>query len=119
MVGDNFMPELHLWDPKVGKYFACGPFTKHEQRINQFMKDGILSGIYKNELDKACFQHDAAYNTYKDLKNRTQADIVSKNKAYKIATDARVDGFQRALASMVWKFFNEISKNVLGSGIKK
>ena len=55
LVGDKFMPEIHLWDSKVEKYSACGPFTKHEQRINQFMKDGRLSGIYKNELDKLVF----------------------------------------------------------------
>ena len=118
LVGDKFMPKLHLWDPKVGKYSACVPFTKHEERINQFLKDGELSGIHKNELDKACFQHSSAYNKYKDLKNRTRSDIALKNKAYKIATDLRVDGFQRALASMVWKFFNEGSKKVLGSGIE-
>ena len=93
LVHDTFMPELHLWDPKVKKYSACGPFTKHEQRINQFMKDGRLSDIYKNELDKACFQHDMAYNKYKDLKGRTQSDSVLKNKAYKIAVDPKVDGF--------------------------
>ena len=51
-----------------------------------------------------------AYNKYKDLKGRTQSDIVLKNKAYEIATDPRYNGFQRALASMVWKFFNERSK---------
>ena len=107
LVGDKFMPKLHLWDPKVNKYFACGPFTKHEQRINQFMKDGKLSNIYKNELDKACFQHDTAYNKHKDLKRRTQSDIVLKNKVYKIAANPKVDGFQRALASMVYTFFNE------------
>ena len=42
------------------------------------MKDGRLTRLYKNQLDKACFQHDAAYNKYKDLKNRTQSDIVFK-----------------------------------------
>ena len=117
LVGDEFMPELHLWDPKSKKYSACGPFTKHNQRINQFMKDGKLSHIYKNELDKACFQHDTAYNKYKDLKRRTQSDIVLKNKAYKIAVNPRIDGFQKALASMVWKFFDKRSKSVLGSGV--
>ena len=104
MADDKLMPELHLWDPKVKKNSACGPFTKHEQRIESFMKDGRLSHIYKNELDKACFQHDAAYNKYKDLKNRTRLDIVLRNRAYKIATDPRADGYQRALASLVWKF---------------
>ena len=76
LVGDRFMPEIHLWDPKVKKYSACGPLTKHEQIIKSFMKDGKLSRIYKNELDKACFQHDMAYNKCKDLKGRTQSDIV-------------------------------------------
>ena len=104
LADDKLMPELHLWDLKVKKYSACGPFTKHEQRIESFMKDGRLSHIFKNELDKACFQYDAAYNKYKDLKNRTRLDIVLKNRAYKIATDPRADGYQRSLASLVWKF---------------
>ena len=118
LVGDKFMPELHLWDPKVKKYSACGPFTKHTQRINQFMKDERLSHLYKNQMDKACFQHDAAYNKYEDLKGRTQSDVVLKNKAYKIAADPQVHGFQRALASMFWTFFNERSKKITGSGIE-
>ena len=112
LVGDKFMTEIDLWDPKVKKYSACGPFTKHKQRIKSFMQDGRLSRIYKNELDRSCFQHDMAYNKYKDLKNRTQSDIVLKNKAYKIATKPKFDGFQRALASMVSKFFNERSKGI-------
>ena len=76
MVLDKFMPELHLWDPKVKKYSACGPFTNHIQRINQFMKDWILSHLYKNQLNKACFHL-----------NRAQSDVFLKNKAYKIAVD--------------------------------
>ena len=55
LIGDTFMPELHLWDPKAKKYSACGPFTKHQQRTDQFMKDGKLSHITKNKLDAACF----------------------------------------------------------------
>ena len=74
--------------------------------------------MYKNQLDKTCFQHDAAYNKYKDLKNITQSDIVLKNRAYEIAVDPKVDGFQRGLAAMVWRFFNERSKKELGSGIE-
>ena len=65
------------------------------------MKNGRLSHLYKNKLDKACFQHDAAYNKYKDLKGRTQSDVVLKNNAHKIALNPKVGGFQRALASMV------------------
>ena len=78
------------------------------------MKDGRLSHILKNRLDAACFQHDSAYAKYKDRLNRKQYDIVLKNKALKIATDPRVNRYQRRLASMVYKFFNERTK---GSGI--
>ena len=56
------MPELHLVDPIVKKYSACVPFTKHTQRIQDFLNAGKLSYIYKNDPDKACFQHDVAYN---------------------------------------------------------
>ena len=84
----------------------------------QIFKYWSLSKIYKNELDKACFQHDMAYNKYKDLKGRAQSDIVLENKSYKIAVNPKVDGFQRALASVVWKFFDKRSKNVLGSSIE-
>ena len=113
--GDKFMPELHLWDTKVKKYSACGPFTRHQQRINEFMKDGRLSHIPQNRLDAACFQHDSAYAKYKDRINRKQSDIVLKNKALKIAVDPRVNGYQRGLASIIYKFFNERTK---GSGIE-
>ena len=59
-----------------------------------------------------------AYNKYKDLKGRTQSDIVLKNKAFKIATNPKYDGCQRALASMVCNFFDKRSKKVLGSGLE-
>ena len=59
---------MHLWDPKVKKYSACGPFTKHQKRIDMFMKEGRLSHILKNRLDAVCFQHDSAYEKYKDSK---------------------------------------------------
>ena len=78
------------------------------------MKDGRLCHILKNRLDGACFQHDSAYAKYKDRLNKKQSDIVLKNKALKIATDPRVNGYQRGLASMVYKFCNERTK---GSGI--
>ena len=71
--------------------------------------------IYRNELDKACFQHDMAYGDFKDLKRITQSDKVSKDKAFKIAGNPKDDGYQRGLALMVYKIFDKISK---GSGIK-
>ena len=116
LIGDKFMPEMNLWDPKVKKYSACGLFTRHQKRIDMFMEDERLSNILKNRLDAACFQHDSAYAKYKDRANRRQSDIVLKIKALKIATDPRVDGYQGGLASMVYKFFNERTK---GSGINK
>ena len=114
LIRDKFMPEMHLWDPEVKKYSACGLFTRHQKRIDMFMKDGKLSHVLKNRLDAACFQHDSAYAKYKDRANRRQSDIVLKNKALKIATDPRVNGYQRGLASMVYKFLNERTN---GSGI--
>ena len=65
-------------------------------------------------MDAACFQHYSPYAKYKDRLNRKQSDIALKNKALKIAADHRFNGYQRALASMVFKFFNEKTK---GSGI--
>ena len=59
LAGDKFMPEMHLRQPGF-TYSAYGPFTKHNQRIQKFMQTGDINYIYKNELDKACFQHDAA-----------------------------------------------------------
>ena len=59
------------------------------------MKDGRLSHILKNRLDVACFQHGSAYAKYKDRANRRQSNTVLKNKALKITTDPRVNGYQR------------------------
>ena len=106
-IGDKFMPEMHLWDPKVKKYSACGPFTGHKQRK---MKDGKLSHILKNKLDAAWFQHNSAYTKYKDRLNRKKSGVVLKNKTLKIAMDSKINGYQRGLASMVYKFFDERTK---------
>ena len=113
LVGDKFMPEMHLKQPGF-TYSACGPFTKNKERIEKFMQTGNTNFIHKNELDKACFQHDTAYGKTKDLAKRTQSDKVLKDKAFKIASDPKYDGYQRGLASMVYKFFDKKSK---GSGI--
>ena len=39
--------------------------TKNKERIQKFKETGDTSYIYKNELDKACFQHDMAYGDLK------------------------------------------------------
>ena len=56
LAGDTFMPEMHLKQPGF-TYIACGPFTRNKQRIQKFMQKGDTNYIYRNELDKACFQH--------------------------------------------------------------
>ena len=66
LVGDKFITEMHLKQPGF-TYSACGPFTRNRQRIDKFIITGDTSYIYKNELEKACFQHDMAYDKYKDL----------------------------------------------------
>ena len=63
----------------------------------------------QNELDKACFQHGLAYGDFKDLARRTVSDKVLRDKAFNIAKDPKYDGYQRGLASMVYKFFDEKS----------
>ena len=49
------MPEMHLKQPRFS-YSACGLFTKNKERIEKFESTEDTSYIYKNELDKACFQ---------------------------------------------------------------
>ena len=73
------MPEMHLKQPGF-TYSACAPFTKNKERIQKFKETGDSRYIYKNELDKACFQHDMAYGDFKDLTKRTAADKVLRVK---------------------------------------
>ena len=112
LAGDKFRSEMHLRQPQF-VYSTCGPFTRHKERIKKFKQTGDTRYIYRNELDKACFQHDSAYADNKDLINRTKADKVLKDKAYSIASNPEYDVYQRGLASMVYKFFD---KKSLGSG---
>ena len=102
------MPEMHLKQPGF-TYSACGPFSKNKQRIEKFMETGNTNFIHKNELDKTCFQHDMAYGKSKDLVKRTQSNKVLKNKAFKIASDPKYEGYQRGLASMFYKLFDKKS----------
>ena len=113
LVGEKFMPEMNLTQPGF-TYSACGPFTKNKERIQKFKKTGDSRYIYRNELDKACFQHDIAYGDFKDLKRRTTADNVLRDKAFNIAKKPKYDEYQRGFASMVYKFFDKKTK---GSGV--
>ena len=124
LAGDKFIPEMHLRQPRF-VYSACGPFTRHKERIKKFKQPGDTCYIYRNELDKACFQHDSAYADHKDLINRKKSDKVLRDKAYDIASNPEYDGYQRGLASMIYKFFDKKSTAEpsalarTGSGFKK
>ena len=76
------MPEMHLKQPDF-TYSVCSPFTKNKE-TEKFTQTGNTDFIYKNELDKACFQHDMAYGKSKDLIKRTQSDKFFKNNAFKL-----------------------------------
>ena len=106
LVGDKFMPEMHLKQPGF-TYSACGPFMKTKERIEKFMLIGNTNFIYKNKLDKACFQQDMGYGKSKHLVKRTQSDKFLRDKAFKIVSDPKKDGYQRGLPSMVYKFFDK------------
>ena len=105
LAGDKCMPEMHLRQPQF-VYSACGPFTRHKERIKVFKRTGDTRLLYRNELDKACFKHDAANTKYKDVENRLISDQKLRNSAYDIAINPKYDGYERGLASMVYKFFD-------------
>ena len=83
------------------------PKTKKE--FKNLNKEEIQD-IYRNELDKACFQYDMAYGDFKDLARRTASDKVLRSKPFSIAKNPKYDGHQRGLASIVYKFFDK--KNI-------
>ena len=84
LAGDKFMPEMHLKQPRP-TYTACGPFTKNKERI----------------------QHNTAYGDFKDLARRRASDTVLRYKTFNIAKNPKYDGYQRGLASRVYKFFDK------------
>ena len=113
LAGNKFMPEMHLKQPGFTQS-ASGSFTKNKERIQKFKETGDTSYIYKNGLDKACFQHAMVYGDFKELARRTASDKIFRNKAFNIAKNPKYDGYQRGLSSMIYKFFDKKSK---GSGV--
>ena len=92
LASDKFLPEMHLKQPGF-TYSACGPFTKNKEWIQKFKETGDKSYLYKNELDKACFQHDMADRDFKDFKRRTFSDKVLRDKACNTAKNLQYDGY--------------------------
>ena len=113
LAGDKCMPEMHL--KQLGfTYSTCRPFTKNKERIQKFKDTGDSSYIYKNELDKVCFQNDMAHGDFKDLKRRTFSDKFLGNKEFNIAKNPKYDEYEKGLASLVYRFFDKKSK---GGGV--
>ena len=75
LAGNKCMSAMHLKQPGF-TYSTCCPFTRNNERIEKFIQTGDTDFIYRNELDKACFQHDMAYGKSKYLTKRTQSDKV-------------------------------------------
>ena len=104
------MPELHL--KQLGfTYSACGPFAKHREIIQKLRETGSLKHLYRNELDKAWFAHDAANSDSKDLAKRTISDKILKDRAHEIATNRNYDADQSTLASIIYKLFDKKTRS--------
>ena len=116
LTGDKFMPKLHFKQPG-STTSACGTFTKHCEIIKKFRETVDLKHSYRNKLDEACFVRNAAYSDGKDLAKRTISDKILNDRAYEIARNRGYDGYQRVLASMVYKFFDK--KTESGVGVKE
>ena len=110
LAGDKFMSEIHLRQPEF-TYSVCRPFTKNKERIQKFEETRNPQYIYQNELDKSCFQHDMGYGDFKDLSRRIASDKILRDKVFNIAKNPKYDGYQRGLASMVYKYFDEKTKS--------
>ena len=107
LAGDKVMPEIHLKQPGF-TYSVCGSFTDSKERIQQINETGDSRYIYQSKIDKACFQHDMAYEDFKDLPRRTGSDEILREKAFNTAKNLKDDGYQRGPASMVYKYVIKI-----------
>ena len=109
LAGDKFMPEMPFKQPGF-TYSACRTFTKNEERIQKFKETGDTSYIYKKELEKACFQHDMAYEDFKDLKRRTVSNKILRDKAFNILKMLNMMDIKEGL--LLW-FINFLIKSPL------
>ena len=109
--------ETELMSKKLSKYISF--FDYFDKYLIVLSVTGDSRYIYKNELDKACFQHDMTYGDFKALKKRTAADKFLRDKAFNIAKNPKYDGYQRGLASMVYKFLDYFDKSLIVLSAKK
>ena len=79
------------WKQPVFTYSAFGPFTKHRKRNTKFRETSYLEYLYRNELDNACFAHEAAYSYCKYLAKKTISDKILNDQIYEIAINRKYD----------------------------
>ena len=85
MTGDKFILELHLEQPGFNDR-PCRPVTKQCERIQKFRETGSLKHLYRNELEKSCFAHDAGYSGSIDLAKKTISDMIDIKLVIKMLT---------------------------------
>ena len=117
LAGDKFMPEMHLKQPRF-TYSVCGSFTKNREKIQKFKETGDINYIYKNDLDKACFQHDMAYGDFKDLARRAPSDKVFRDKTFNVDKNPKNDGYQKLAEELYKPIIRQFKKRILYSGLK-
>ena len=98
LAGNKFKPGIRLKQAGF-TYSVCGPFNKNKERAQKFKETGDTNYIYRNELDKACFEHDMVYEDFKGLAKRRAYDKDLREKAFNSAKNPKYDGYQRGLAS--------------------
>ena len=88
LAGDKFTPEMHLRQPGF-TYIASGPFTKNKERIEKFKETGDSRYTYRNDQDKACFQHDMANGDFKDLTTTTASEKILRDRAFNVTKNPK------------------------------
>lgn len=78
-----------------------GNSQKSKARTQKFKEARGSRYIYRNEVDKVCFQHDKVYGDYTDL---SRSDKVLRDMASDLASNPKYDGHKRRLTWMVYKF---------------
>ena len=118
LAGDKYLPERYLNQPGF-TYNACGLFTKNQEGIKKFKETGDTKYIYRNKLDKICFQHNMAHEDFKELTRRTASNKVLRDKAFSIDKTPKYDAYQRGLSSMVYNLFGKMSALLTDKSVKR
>ena len=101
--GENMQTQYKILSYKIDLYLDEYKLAIEIDENEQSNRNiGNVKHWFRNELDKACFSHDAAYTDSKNSAKATISDKVLREKACEIAINRNHDGYQKALASMVY-----------------